>query len=81
MRITQKRLVKEYKRIAEKYGIPEELVKDIEAFQWRFVRDNIAKGIDTIESFENIYLRYFGTFYASKNILKHIKKNKEEEND
>ena len=72
MKILQERLIREYKKIAETNNVTPELVQELEALQWKFVRDNIAKGHDDYETFENIYLRFLGTFYASEDMLKYI---------
>lgn len=77
MRVLQKRLLREYQKIADKLGVTAELVQEVEAFQWKFVRDNIAKGKGDVDTFENIYLRYFGTFHVSGPILEHIKRSNE----
>ena len=77
MRVLQKRMMREYRRIADKFGVTQEQVQEIEAFQWKFVRDNIAKGKDDVDTFENIYLRFLGTFHVSRPILEHIKRSKE----
>ena len=77
MRILQNRLIKEYHRIAREYGVTPELVQELEVFQWKFVKDQMAKGHDKADTFENIYLRYLGTFHISEPILEHIKRSKE----
>ncbi len=81
MRLIQKRLLPEYRRIAKQFGITPELVGEIEAFQWKFVKDNISKGRDDVDTFENIYLRYLGTFHVSEAVLNHIKRAKEKRDD
>jgi hypothetical protein len=73
-------MLSEYRRIADKLGVTPELVQELEAFQWRFVRDNLTKGRDNYETFENIYLRYLGTFHASKDMLEYIERNKDKRN-
>ena len=80
MRVIQKRLTQEYKRIAKQYGITPEQVEEIEAFQWKFVRDNMMKGRDSLDTFENIYLRFLGTFHVEEGVFRHIMRNKEKKN-
>jgi hypothetical protein len=77
MRKLQNRLLREYSTIAKKHGVTPELVQEIESFQWKFVRDNMAKGRDNVESFENIYLRFLGTFHVSESVLNYINRSKE----
>jgi hypothetical protein len=80
MRDCPKILEEQYLLIAEKYGITLKDVFEIESAIWRFVRDSMTVGGDSIESFENIYLRNLGTFHISSGVYKHINKHKDVEN-
>ena len=76
MSLIQKPLKEEIKRIAEKYNIDPLRIEEIENAMWDFVRTEMAKGEkNNEESFENIYLRYLGTFIARKGMIQHIKKH------
>ena len=75
MRLTQKELRKKFKNIAQKYNVPEQTVLDIESSVWKYVRQEISKGIKgDFSTFKNIFIRYFGTFYANKSIYNAIEK-------
>lgn len=72
----QKPLKERLKTIAEKYNLDPKKVEEIEPIIWKWVKHEMSKGIKNDEdSFENIYLRYLGTFHASKAMIKHMKEH------
>ena len=81
MNPTQKPLKEEMIKLAEKHDIPVEKIEEIERAMWDFVRTEIARGSkDNTDSFENIYLRYLGTFHTKKSIINHVSANYDKNN-
>ena len=79
MNTIQKPLRDEIRKLAEKHNIDPSKIEEIEKIMWDFVRHEMVKGEhDNIGTFENIYLRYLGTFFARKGMIEHMKKNKNE---
>jgi len=75
----QKPLKDRIKILAKKYNIEPSKIEEIEHIMWQFVRDNISKGEkDNVETFENIYLRYLGTFHVQRGMVINMKKRKDD---
>lgn len=78
MSVLQKPIKDEIRKIAEKYNIDPIKIEEIENAMWDFVRTEMSKGDRGDEgSFENIYLRYLGTFHARTKMIKHFKNDKQ----
>jgi len=78
MRIIQRELLRKWEEIANKYEVSPEVVRNIETSIWRFVRNEMSKGVKgKLDTFKTIYLRYLGTFYVHKGKFKHMNKNGE----
>lgn len=72
----QKPLKEEIKRIATEYNIDPFKIEEIENAMWDFVRTEMSRGEKNVEdSFENIYLRYLGTFHVRKGMIKYLRGN------
>tara|TARA_B110000908_G_C10157822_1_gene404507 strand:- start:514 stop:735 length:222 start_codon:yes stop_codon:yes gene_type:complete len=56
-------------KLATKYNLPISKVEEIVNFQFKFVKNVMAKG-----SFEAVRLPYFGKFSAKKERINHINK-------
>lgn len=75
----QKELLKKLKQIAQNHNLPEETIIEIYSSIWKCVRDKIESGNkDDLESFNNIYIRHLGTFYAHEGKFNGIQKRKKE---
>ena len=70
-------------KIANDTGYDYSLVKDIYGHQFEFVANQLMKGErDRPDTFENIYLKYFGSFISNEkyiNKLKEINEKKRED--
>ena len=72
----QKPLKEEIKRLADKHGVDPIKIEEIENAMWDFVRTEMSRGEKNVEeSFENIYLRYLGTFHVRKGMIKYLREN------
>ena len=80
--IIQKEIRNLIKEIADKEGKSFEEVREIVYSQFKFVREQIEsaeKG--NRDSYKNIQLRFFGTFYFSENMFNFFKKKFEEDGE
>lgn len=63
--------------IAKDFDITTEVAREIVYYQFKYVRQEIEKGSKgDFDSYNNILLRYLGTFHASKGKIEHIEKAK-----
>jgi hypothetical protein len=72
----QKPLKDRMELIAKKHGVDIEKVEEIEQIVWKFVRDQISKG--KRGEYENILLKYLGTFHLFSNKLKFYEERESE---
>jgi hypothetical protein len=78
MRVIQKEILRKWKEIAEKHNVSLDVVKNVETTIWDFVKERMGRGEKgKIETFDNIYLRYLGTFYVHKGKFKYMKHDKD----
>lgn len=74
MRPIQLPLMERMMNISKKYNIPVEKIIEIESTMWDFVRTEISRGEhNEVDTFENIYLRYLGTFHVRRGMVEHMK--------
>ena len=80
--IIQKEIRNLINEVSKELDLPFNTVRDIFYSQFDYIRKEIEKGKKgNFDSFSNILLRYFGTFYASEakiNNIEKAKKNKDE---
>lgn len=82
MNIIQKRVKDMLREVCREEDLPFNVVADIYLSEFRFIRDEIQKGIkNEPDTFKNIQLRYLGTFCVSTRKINWMKdrfsKNKE----
>jgi len=66
------------KEVAEELNEPYAVVEDVFYHQFEFVKDCIESGErNKYETFDNILLKYLGTFYVSEARFKKIMERKE----
>lgn len=74
-------MLRKWEEIAQKHNVPLQTVKDVETSIWKFVREEMEKGIKgQFDTFRNIYLRHLGTFYAHKGKFTNIEKRNDKNN-
>jgi len=67
MRIVQKEVLRKWEEIAKKYNVSVQVVKDVESSIWKYVKQEMSKGIkEDYSSYKHIYLRFLGTFFVNK---------------
>jgi nucleoid DNA-binding protein len=71
------------KELAKKYNLSFEDTRDIIWSQFKYVKEEIAKGNKdgNVITFKNIMLRYLGTFYTKEGRLKRIVEAKRLKNE
>lgn len=66
------------KVLAERHDVPIKRIEDIEKVVWEFVYNEISKGHDyKEENYENILLKYLGTFYVKTNAIRKLREHHE----
>lgn len=74
----QKPLWERMKVLAERHDVPIKRIEDIEKVVWEFVYNEISKGHDyKEENYENILLKYLGTFYVKTNAIRKLREHHE----
>ena len=72
----QKPLKKRIQKIAEEFDVDPKKIEEIEAIMWKWVKEEISKGRkNELDTFENIYLRFLGTFHVQGGKVKYLKEN------
>lgn len=75
----QKPLQERVQKLAKKYGVKPERIEEIEQTVWEFVRKEMSKGsIEEPDTYQNILLKYLGTFHIMPRKLQFFK---DKEND
>lgn len=78
----QKPLKERIDKLAEKYKVSPNKIVEIESTIWEFVREEMGKGDDYIEdTYENILLKYLGTFHFKPNMLRRLKLRRDGKQD
>jgi len=77
MRVIQKQVLRKWQEIAAKYNVSIDDIREVETSIWNYVKSEMAKGIKgQYNTFKNIYLRYFGTFYVRSDRFDYINKKR-----
>ncbi len=82
MNITQTEIRNIIRDVANKFGLSYKVVEEIFYSQFKYVRDEISKGEKgEYNTMNNILLKHFGTFHASKGRVEYSTKNKKIKDD
>jgi len=75
MQTIQKECRKAFNELAAELGVPYKLIEDIYFNEFAFLVEKMAKGKDfEFDSYENVLLKFLGTFYANEKHLYTVKK-------
>ena len=81
--IIQKETRNLIKELAKKYNLTFEETREIVYSQFKYVREELAKGErgGEISTFKNIILKYLGTFYTKEDRLRRIQEAVNKKNE
>lgn len=72
----QKPLWERMKVLAQKHNVPVSRIEEVERVVWEFVYNEMSSGCDyKEENYENILLKYLGTFYVKSSALRKLREH------